>query len=206
MKTWINGADRRFITPNRYTLEAHPDRIKPVECVVLHYTAGGSATSSARWLCNLVKDADGRPIPARASAHLVISRTGKVYQLAPLTDRTWHAGGRSSRWNGLAVNPISIGIELANMGRLSGTGPDDLRDTYGRAWSGAAMEAGGHWWEPYPAQQLKAASDLVSELVGLFPRLATGYAGCTPRICGHSEVDPTRKVDPGPLFPLEALR
>jgi len=47
------------------------------EYLVMHYTAGSSASSSINWLCNP---------DARASAHLVIGRDGDITQLVRWCD------------------------------------------------------------------------------------------------------------------------
>lgn len=228
---WLTPADRRMLTPNRY--EAADPRawaVKPVECVVLHYTGGYSATSSARWLANP---------EAKASAHLVVARDGDVWQLAPLSDRCWHAGSRApgAGWRGRSVNAISIGIELANLGLLHRAG-DRWIDGWGKPYTGPVhpnplplsgdlysseirrlreglgLESpeGTHGapfaeiaWEPYPDAQVDAAIALVHELVEVFPLISLFDTG-TPRICGHSDVDPSRKIDPGPAFPIERVR
>lgn len=78
------------------------------DMIVLHYTAGVSAASSAVFLT--------RP-DVGASAHVVIGRDGEVFQLVPFNIEAWHAG---KSWyagrNGL--NRYSIGIELDNLGKL----------------------------------------------------------------------------------------
>lgn len=76
-------------SPNKST------RTGTISGLVLHNTAG-SFDGSVAWLCNP---------NARASAHLVISRAGKVAQLVPFGETAWHAGvGR--------VNHTTIGIEI----------------------------------------------------------------------------------------------
>ncbi len=56
------------------------------DTVIIHYTRGASAKSSADWLSrNEVK----------ASAHLVIGREGEIYQLVPFDTISWHAGPSS---------------------------------------------------------------------------------------------------------------
>jgi N-acetylmuramoyl-L-alanine amidase len=76
---------------------------KPIRMVVLHATVG-SARSALAWLTNPA---------ARVSAHYVVDKTGKVYQLVEDQYAAWHAG--RAEWRGeTAVNEISLGIELEN--------------------------------------------------------------------------------------------
>lgn len=228
---WITPTDRRLLTPNRYEAGAAPPwAVKPVECLILHYTGGYSATSSARWLTDP---------QAKASAHLVVGRDGDVWQLASLADRCWHAGSKDARagWRGRPVNAISLGIELANLGLLHRAG-DGWIDGWGKPYTGPVhpnpLPLSGDLysaeirrlrtaqgletpedthgapfaqigWEPYPAAQLEAVERLIFELIEAFPLLSMFDSG-TPRICGHSDVDPARKLDPGPAFPIDELR
>ena len=53
------------------------------DMIVLHYTAGGNAMSSAHYLARADTD---------ASAHLVIARDGGIIQLLPFDTIAWHAG------------------------------------------------------------------------------------------------------------------
>ena len=229
---WLALDDHRTLTPNRYTADDPRSwAVKPVQAVVLHYTGGYSAGSSVRWLADPA---------AKASAHFVVGRSGELWQLAPLSDRCWHAGSRApgAGWRGQPANAISIGIEIANLGllhRVEGGWIDgwgkryagevaanvlplvagdlctaEIRrlrtelglvtpdDTAGEAYDGIA-------WDAYPAAQLEAVERLVLQLIEQFPVLSLFDEG-TPRICGHSDVDPTRKIDPGPAYPLQALR
>lgn len=179
-------------TPNLYQTG------EPVDLLVMHYTAAGPASGSVAWLC--------KP-EAKASAHVVIERDGRVWQLAELTARTWHAGGSTSRWNGLGVNTRSIGIELANWGPLKGSAGSWLTHT-GRPYSGPTphIDARGAAWEPYPEAQIAALEGVCRHLLGQFPRLKTPSGGRQPRVVGHQDVDPVRKTDPGPAFPWDRVR
>jgi hypothetical protein len=67
--------------------------------IVMHATAG-SFNGAVSWLCNPA---------ARASAHLVISQSGKTAQLVPFAKKAWHAG--NSRYN---ANSIGIELEAYN--------------------------------------------------------------------------------------------
>ena len=78
------------------------------DTIIIHYTAGRDAESSAKYLC---KD------NVKASAHLVIGRDGKIIQLVPFDTITWHAG-TSEYGSKKGLNKYSIGIELDNAGIL----------------------------------------------------------------------------------------
>ena len=80
--------------------------------IVLHYTAGTSAESSALFLT--------RP-DVSASAHVVIGREGEVFQLVPFNIEAWHAGKSWDAGRG-GLNRYSIGIELDNLGKLRFSG------------------------------------------------------------------------------------
>lgn len=66
-----------------------------ISAIVLHNTCG-KFDGAISWLCNP---------NAQTSAHLVISRDGRVACLVPFSKKAWHAG--NGNWNA-----ISIGIEL----------------------------------------------------------------------------------------------
>lgn len=156
---WLVPPRRRLLTPNRYHAGYKPHNVKPIEAVVLHFTVGGSAELSARYMANRTTDNNGKVLRAGASAHFVVGRDGDVWQLLPLSDRAWHAGSSTtpSRWRGLQPNPRSIGIELANLGPLFQRG-DRWVDYYGRRYDGPLHA------NPIPLAP-KGADDLASELL-----------------------------------------
>lgn len=161
--------------------------------LVYHFTAGSSLESSVKHLCSP---------QAKASAHLVLGRDGRIVQLAPFNRVTWHAG--VSAWQGLAgLNQHSIGIEMDNAGQLRQIG-----DHYA-AWFGgnfpkdqvifAAHKNGGPVapWHAYTDIQIQRALEL-GEL------LAASYG--LQDVLGHEDIAPGRKTDPGPAFPLASIR
>jgi N-acetyl-anhydromuramyl-L-alanine amidase AmpD len=95
----------------------HGEVITP-ELVVVHYTASDGLMGTIEWLC--------KPQGKKSvSAHVVVARTGVVWQLVPFNLAAWHAG--QSEWDGREwCNHFSIGIE--NMG-------------WGKDWPEAQVQA-----------------------------------------------------------------
>ncbi|MDH5538197.1 MAG: N-acetylmuramoyl-L-alanine amidase [Rhizobacter sp.] len=163
--------------------------------VVLHYTAGSSLESSVRSLCT-------RKPQGNASAHVVLGRDGRIVQLASFNVVTWHAG--ISHWNGLTgLNQHAIGIEMDNAGRLHREG-DKFVAWFGRAYPNSDVQLAEHRhgggvqpWHTYPQAQIERALEL-SEL------LVAHYG--LEDVLGHEDISRGRKTDPGPAFPLQAVR
>lgn len=161
--------------------------------LVIHFTAGSSAQESIDWLCNS---------RAKASAHVVIGRDGKITQLVPFNKVAWHAG--ASRWEGIdGLNGHSIGIELDNAGRMVRKGGK------WQAWFGGSFkdsdvmeavhknESSPCGWHIYTAEQLEAAAELAALLVDQYGLKS---------VIGHDDISPGRKFDPGPAFPMGNFR
>lgn len=163
------------------------------EYLVIHYTAEPTAE---RAIAHLL---DPR---SRVSAHLVIARDGALTQLVRFNRVAWHAG--VSRWEGRGgLNRFSIGVELANAGRL------ERRQGRWRAWFGGAIpdhevlvashrhESATAGWHVYPEAQLAALFKAAEALARRYDIRA---------VLGHDDVAPGRKQDPGPAFPMQRLR
>jgi len=76
------------------------------EFVVIHHTSNETAAEALAVLTDPKRE---------VSAHYLIGRDGRIYQLVDERKRAWHAG--AGRWGGDAdVNSSSIGIELDNDG------------------------------------------------------------------------------------------
>ncbi len=163
--------------------------------VVLHYTAGRNAESSVESLCT--KKPQGN-----ASAHIVLGRDGRIVQLAAFNSVTWHAG--VSQWNGInGLNPLSIGIEMDNAGLLHREG-DHFASWFGKTYPDnevllAAHRHGGGTqpWHTFTERQIERALELCELLVAHY-RLED--------VLGHEDIARGRKSDPGPAFPLAAVR
>jgi len=165
-----------------------------LDTIVLHYTAGRSALSSAKYLV--------KP-NVKASAHLVVGKEGEIYQLVPFDTISWHAG-KSSYKGRSGFNKYSIGIELDNAGPLTKSGTQYM------TWFGESRqaeevieakqrnEASPRFWERYTKAQIEAVEQVCEVLAEKYPAIDS--------ILGHEEIAPGRKLDPGPAFPLDKLR
>jgi N-acetylmuramoyl-L-alanine amidase len=151
-------------------------RIRP-ELIVVHYTAGPSAASSIKTLCN------PNPVPFNRAA--------------------WHAG--TSQYNGRPrVNGFSAGIELDNPGFLKKTS-EGWKTWFGQLWPAdqvieARHKHGGKLlgWATFPEVQLQALELVGKALIAAYPTIGV--------IVGHDDVAPGRKKDPGPAFPMERFK
>lgn len=163
--------------------------------VVLHYTAGRSLDSSVQSLCT-------QKPQGNASAHIVLGRDGRIVQLAPFNVVTWHAG--VSQWNGITgLNPHAIGIEMDNAGLLHQEG-DRFVSWFGKDYPAnevlvAAHRHGGgpQPWHAYTEIQIARALELCELLVAQYG---------LQDVLGHEDIARGRKTDPGPAFPLAAVK
>lgn len=181
-----DGENVRFVaTPNQ------GGKVQPLY-LIMHYTAGPTAAGAISWLANPA---------AKASAHLVIDRDGTVTQMVPFDRVAWHAG--KSRWQDLeGMNSYSIGIELANAGKLEKVGGKWVN------WSGKAVpdaevmeathkhETTPAGWHTYPPAQIEASIEVAAALNEAYHFLD---------VLGHEDVSRGRKVDPGPAFPMRSF-
>jgi N-acetylmuramoyl-L-alanine amidase len=182
-----------IITPDHWLERAQRERVpgggpmRNPRFLVIHYTSGASALSSINFWRTTA--ANG------ASAHIVIDRDGKIYQCRALDRSCGHAG--KSRWKGYEMlNVCSIGIELANAG-------DDM--ALAQRWSKLPLITATHkhepgnvkQWEAYPQAQLRACEAVAQAIVQRYK---------LEDVIGHEDCSPGRKIDPGPAFPMEALR
>lgn len=115
---------------------------------------------------------------SQASAHYVVDVDGRIYQFVDEQKRAWHAG--VSYFKGIMdVNSNSIGIEIINSGY-------DINDV---------KKYPAH---PYTEAQMDAVIALSKDLINCY----NIEPSC---VVGHSDVAPTRKIDPGPHFPWKLL-
>ena len=169
-------------------------RITP-RFLVIHYTGSGTFDGAVQTLTDNA---------SKRSAHIVIGREGQVVQLARFDQRAWHAG--LSEWKGMVdMNSRAIGIELENWGPITSD-----KDGLFRSWAGTLVDPaevtglmphknGGpeKYWHRYTSGQLEICKAIARELVAHYG---------LEDVLGHDDIAPTRKIDPGPAFPMEELR
>lgn len=109
------------------------------ELIVLHYTAMATAQAALERLCDPEHE---------VSAHYLIHRDGRLYQLVDEDQRAWHAG--AGEWRGQGdVNSRSVGIEIDNTGRAPFSEPqlntlEALLPAIMQRWSIAPENIIGH--------------------------------------------------------------
>ncbi|MFZ6011276.1 MAG: N-acetylmuramoyl-L-alanine amidase [Bacteroidota bacterium] len=169
------------------------DNAKMPDTIVIHYTAGRDAETSAKYL------ADPK---VEASAHLVIGRDGTIFQLASFKHITWHAGV-SHYQDRKGLNKYSIGIELDNAGPLIKTG-NVYKSWFGGTYSEDQVVFATHrnenqprYWHTYTEVQISVCEEICRALIEKY--------GIT-KILGHEEISVGRKTDPGPAFQLDRFR
>lgn len=167
--------------------------------IVMHYTAGGSGVSSTDYLW--------KPHKPASSAHFVVDRDGRTWQLSDINRKTWHAG--ISAWRGrTGLNAHSIGIEIANYGywrhnKKTGDvipGLPTVELAMQRGWIPAKPKSGRGgilYWEPYPEVQIQSTLELTGWLLRNL---------MIDEIVGHDDIAPARKLDPGPAFPMKRFQ
>lgn len=137
---------------------------------------------------------------AKASAHLVIGRNGRIVQMVAFNRRAWHAG--ICRWGDIeGLNAYAIGIELDNAGRLQRRGDGAwVHPASGRVLPASEVieaqhkaEARPAGWHAYTKAQLRAAAAAARALHDRY-----GFID----VLSHDDIAPGRKVDPGPAFPM----
>lgn len=164
-----------------------------LDTIIIHFTAGSSRASSVSTLSNP---------QTKASAHLVIGRDKKITQLVPFDTIAWHAG-ISAYQNRSGFNNFSIGIEIDNAGILTKNG-DQYTSWFGKNYPKEDVFEGIHrnrkkteYWHKYTQWQIEMCESICQQLIAKYD---------IKYILGHEEISPTRKIDPGPAFPLDVFR
>ena len=177
-------------SPNQY------GEMDSIWCQLHHYIDSRDAEEPIDWFLRT---------DSNASAHLYVMRDRFIHQFVDFNCGAWHSGeaqldGRSDRYG--SINLCSIGLEFEGNGQL-------VRDkgVWRREWSNREYnidrvidcrhQLGGVacGWTTFTEWQVRMAMQL-SQLLSVY----------SPIIKGHYDVSWPRKVDPGPLWPIEAIR
>lgn len=177
-----------FVPSPNFSLPIQPTYL------VIHFTAGPTTEGTVSWFRNKASN---------VSAHLVIGRDGKVTQMVPFDKKAWHAG--VSQWGSIqGLNQHSIGIELVNGGKLSLNGKKQWVTWSLKVIPDEEVTVAEHknehtatGWHEYTEEQLESLISVASVLHEEFK---------FSDILGHEDIAPTRKVDPGPLFPMNSFK
>ncbi len=116
-------------------------------------------------------------------------RNLRVYRLVDENRRAWHAG--ISKWgNESSLNDRSIGIEVVNDFKCRNLESDAEDD------QGIQVEC---QFPAYPESQIDLLIQLITDILNR-------YQDIDPiDIVAHADIAPSRKSDPGPLFPWSQL-
>lgn len=173
----VATTEPRFVIDDQsYQSQGKNERIN---FIVLHYTAEDEPTSLELLTTKNV------------SAHYLIPSTDnhKIYHLVPDNERAWHAG--SGGFAGRTVlNDTSIGIEIVN---------DGIQPLYRGSLKSQNLAY-------HPAEHFVEFKEIqVRKIAQLVTDLAKRYDIAPTNIIGHSDMAPSRKIDPGAKFPWERL-
>ena len=165
------------------------------DTIVIHYTGSSSKAGAIHALYKS---------KSQVSAHFVVDVNGEITQLLPLDRIAWHAG-KSQMGDRIGINHYSIGIEIVNPGWLTkASDGENFYTAFNEKVSSDKAISAKHknenaerYWHVYDPRQLEAVNYLCLELSELLP---------IQYVVGHDEISPGRKVDPGPLYPIEKLR
>lgn len=88
--------------------------VKPI--AIINHITSGQFPGCLNWLQNPASS---------ASAHYIVSRDGRIFQLVKDEDSAWHAKANKPSWrlyNGTGVNRYTLGIEHEGYGSQGGNG------------------------------------------------------------------------------------
>lgn len=148
-----------------------------IKFLIVHYTATSDEVG-LRALTN-----------GGVSSHYLITSKDlePTYRLVPEEKRAWHAG--ISGFNGYNnLNDTSIGIEISNYGIEN---YDESEKKYG-------------FFIP-EEKYIEFSEAQIRKIANLLKNLIEKYDIKPTNILGHSDIAPTRKIDPGAKFPWERL-
>lgn len=182
---WADDSIRKERTTKHSATSINP------KFITIHYTANNSTAGTI----NVFKKNS-------VSSQYVVGRDGEIIQMVSNLKRAWHAGTSfvRSKWGTpySGLNSHSIGIELVNYGYNDKHVPSKVSKS---GWIKSKHRNGGpeRIWQPYTDKQVDATISLVGSLM-------KKYGIPIEHVHGHDDISPSRKVDPGPAFPMNKLK
>ncbi len=190
------------------------------QVILIHFTAGPGTAQRSIDAMNV----------RNVSAHIVVDRSGDIWQGVPLTRTAYHAGNGNWGIYRNNLNSHSIGIETCNLGPMWRNKRQILIDSYGIERTGFPTLRDAH--RNAKSLDVKALmgeaaynrivkkgvekpdftnveweifpEDQCKALQRLCSMLVTRYPSIR-NIIGHDDYAPQRKIDPGPAMRLESL-
>jgi N-acetyl-anhydromuramyl-L-alanine amidase AmpD len=179
-----------------------------------HYTSPlWSGFSTGRQICDLLFRQ-----PVSASWHLLIDRTGNIFQCISFLKASWHVGKLGKIFikdvlQEVSVNKALIGIELENHGRLLIRDNKAYTWPYFRASKPLSSNPADHILDPnlevpielaiktpegyfcsFTEEQVKSAAEITKVLQNTYEIDSKNL------FYKHKDFDSIRKEDPGPLW------
>lgn len=178
------------------TFIATPNQSGPIlslEALIFHFTATSNASATIRLFASST---------AKASAHILIDRSGGVVQMVPFDVIAWHAGRSSYEALGLTgLNRFSVAVELVNLGKVERQADGSFKTLLGQKVDAAEVTEVNEgskttYWHKYTPEQISSATAIARAFRARDPKIL---------LLGHEDVAPGRKIDPGPAFPLDQI-
>ena len=154
--------------------------------VIDHYTAGISVVGTLKWFSNMTRS-------GTSSAHAIVDHGGRIYLVInPLTHIAWHA--RRDSYTHVGIEHVNAGLLRKENGKFFYQGTRRYPNKYKHL-----PQHLEEWWEPFRVAQIVSNIVLKRWLIYAIPTLQQQH------FVDHQTVDPNRKTDCGPFWPLDEI-
>ena len=209
-------------SPNNSSREGHS-----IDGVILHFTAGGNMDGTVKWFQMKDSSASSHYLVSRSGKIIQMVKEDRAAWHAGSKTTKPILNGRTKK------NLWTIGIEICNWGWLYECLSHSIIDddntkcrktgtiyTRFKKWTypyygqipyrhmikSKVLTADKSWpggdaylWEPYSNEAINAVEMLLRDILSRHPHITREW------FSRHQDVDPTRKLDPGPAFPFNTI-